>query len=101
MGTPGLFVVSPGTFRVIQLGGWKERPKRTLFETSLDGLVVNHCDADGKTGIRFRCWIVDLPDGRFIVDSSALERKGKPTPYAAHADEFVSVLGNRARAITP
>ncbi len=99
MGTGGLFVLSRDTFRVVGLGGLRPRPKHTRYEAPLDGLVFHHCDAEGGTGMRFRCWIVDLPDGRWIADSTALERKGEATPFAEDADGFLTALGDQARSL--
>jgi hypothetical protein len=95
----GLYVLSRDTFRVVGLGGLRPRPKHTRYEAPLDGLVFHHCDAEGGTGMRFRCWIVDLPDGRWIADSTALERKGEATPFAEDADGFLTALGDQARSL--
>ncbi len=99
MGTAGLLVLSPTMFRVIQLGGFREKPKRVLLDSPLDGLTVGWADADGGHATRFRCWVIDLPDGRLMTDSTCIERKGERTPYADHADEFVAALGAHARAL--
>lgn len=99
LATTSLFVLSPSTFRVVDVGGLSERPKRTSLEVLRDDLSVQHADVDGTHELRFRCWIVDLPDGRFIADGTAIVRKGEPTPWAESADRFLAALGSAARPI--
>lgn len=99
LATASLFVLSPSTFRVVDVGGLTERPKRTALEVERGNLSVQHADVDGTHELRFRCWIVDLPDGRFIADGTAIVRKGESTPWAESADRFLAALGPAARPI--
>lgn len=97
-GDPGLLAVSDSAVRVIRLGGFRSRPKATVWEVPIADVVVHHLDADGKND-PYRCWIIELADGRFVAESTILRRDGKGSEVADGADRFLAALGHRARPL--
>lgn len=96
-GMPGsarALVVSPTTFRVLRLSGWRERVKDAEAEAPLDEVTIRYLDDASGSGHGIRYFVIDFPDGRWIADSQIVGKKnGEPGPFAASSDAFVAVLG--------
>jgi len=100
-GHASALAVSPQSFRVLRLGGFKERVKDIEVEATVDGVTVHHLDHTTGSGLRIRYFVIDLPDGRWMADSHVLVKKnGNAAPSAPASDTFVAALGTRARPIT-
>ncbi|MEQ8717317.1 MAG: hypothetical protein RIE08_06870 [Acidimicrobiales bacterium] len=99
-GVPGharAFAVSPSTFRVLHLSGWKERVKEVEAEAPIGEVTVHHLDDTSQSGHGIRYFVIDLPDGRWMVDSQVVVKKnGERGPFAASSDALIEALGTRA-----
>ncbi len=98
IGSVGLLVVTPTTFRVLRVGGLKPRIKNETFAAPLDAVTFRYVD-DDRSRYTWRHWVIGLPDGRFIAEPQSLGRPGKPTKIVAASDHFVATLGPRAERI--
>lgn len=100
-GSTRALALSPGTFRVLRLGGFKERVKAVEVEEPLDSVVVHHLDHESSSGHRIRYFVLDLPDGRWMADSHIhVKKNGQPSPFARSSDALIAALGPRTIAIS-
>ena len=97
--TSALFLLSPDAFRVAEIGRWRGRCRGIVLACPTHGLSVGYrdIDLDAASSTRLRCWVVDLPDGRWFAAETEIARKGTETHWARDAADLVTTLG-RARA---
>ena len=102
LGYTHTFIVTDSTFRVCRMTGFKERVKELVVEAPFPATRLRYVDARQDHGHISRCLIVDLGDGRWVIDSMVyLKRNGARAPFADVCDSFVASFGDRAENITP
>lgn len=102
LGYTHAFVVTASTFRVCRLTGFKERVKALVVEAPFASCTLRYFDSRQSHGHTARYLIVDLGDGRWVIDSlTYLARNGERGPFADVCDAFVAAFGDRAERLAP
>lgn len=100
LGYTHAFIVTDSTFRVCRLTSFKERVKDLVVEAPFAATTLQYLDAKQSHGHTARYLIVDLGDGRWVIDSLVyLDRKGSRMPYADACDSFITAFGVRAARV--
>ncbi len=100
LGYTHAFIVTSSTFRVCRMTGFKERVKELVLEAPFPDTSLHYVDLKQEHGHVARFLIVDLGDGRWVVDSLVyLKRNGSRAPFADQCDAFIATFGDRARRI--
>ncbi len=102
LGYTHTFILTSSTFRVCRMTGFKERVKELVVEAPFPATMLRYADAKQSHGHTSRCLIVDLGDGRWVIDSLVyLKRSGSRAPFADVCDSFIAAFGDRAHRIDP
>ncbi len=100
LGYTHAFVVTSSTFRVCRMTGFKERVKELVVEAPFADTSLHFVDLKQEHGHVARFLIVDLGDGRWVVDSLVvLKRNGSRAPFADGCDAFIAAFGDRAHRV--
>ena len=100
LGYTHAFIVTGSTFRVCRLTGFKERVKELVVEAPFASTTLRYLDARESHGHTVRYLIVDLGDGRWVIDSLGyLKRNGSRAPFADSCDAFIAAFGDRAERL--
>lgn len=96
------YVLTPSTFLVLQLTGFKERVKELWIHSPAGGLTLHYVDQPAEHGV-FRNVALELPEGRlgpndkpanFVHDLVRYTSKeGVRGPFADVSDRFVAAFG--------
>ena len=99
------YVLTPSKFLVLQLAGFKERPKQLWIHSPAGGLLLHYVDVTAEHGV-FRNFALELPEGRlgpndkpapFVHDLVRYTTtKGVRGPFADQCDRFVAAFGQNA-----
>lgn len=100
-GSARALALSPESFRVLRLGGFKERVKSAEVEEPLESVLVHHLDQESSSGDIYRYFVIDLPNDRWMAESHMyVNKNGQPTRFSPSSDALIAALGPRAIAIS-